>query len=628
MSILKIEMSDWLYNAGIVGLINALGCDISEHKNKNNTYIEIDTKDLEGFEDKYFAYLIKKYEIFTSYHKIVSFKDKTESILNDDEYLDENIDKVLKEANKQIDFLKQKLVSNSYINAYPVIKQDVDSKNSKDDGKGYDYIVLSLMSKDLKKITKTKKESIEDVKKHIKEQAKNILKIIEFAEKEEVKKHLLAKDLTYTIVQYFWTNRSFLSRKKNKENIYKEYREYFLNPILDPIKESENANNPENSSNTDEGSEKNKKKSRKRKDEGPKGVCFNCGVDLMEINKSHNLTWINNIGVDGAKKASHFWNMECIDTICPVCSLVYSCIPLGFIFLKGQGLFVNNNASIGSLVNSNKHILKDSTKILELEYESYAMIANTFTKLEHENMTNSSKRVKNVQIVKLDVDRVTPYSFSILNKEMIKFMIDNSEKIDYLLDKRVEWYTDGSNSRHYKDLYKETIDNIYRGKNFFDLIDFIVMKKVKGAYIDFKATGNLLAINTNFLKKQEVGCMQDMNVKRIYAIRQRGYELKEAYKNRNLDNKIPAILNKLSNCLHIKNADKFLDTVLDSYGYIGKEVPSVFAECLNNEELFLTVGYAFVLGFAGEKVERKNKKDDNDTNNNNEQVNEGVNTNE
>ena len=600
MSILRIEMSDWLYNAGIVGLVNALGYSgIKESKQ----YIEIDSENLNGFEEKYFNYLIKQYEIFTSYHKIVNFKDRAEAILNQDEYSDEDIKRVLEEINSYIEFLKQKLVSNSYISAYINIKKDINKKNCEENEEKYDYLDLPILSKKLKKITKSKKQTTQDVIIQMKDQMCNILEIIEYVEKKEVKRHLLAKDLTYMVIQNFWSNRSFLHKTKNKANVFEEYKNYFLNPILDKIKEDG-------------------KKSKYKKEKIIKDICFNCGVELMEVNKSHNLTWLKHIGVDGEKKASHFWNLERIDTICPVCNLVYSCIPLGFVYLKEQGLFINNNSSVRDLLNSNKHVLKENNRIIDLEYKSYLTIANSFTKYNIENMSDSSKRIKNIQIVKLDIGSVSPYSFNILNKEMIRLLIDNAKRLDFLLDKKIEWYIDKQSRKHYKDLYKEVIDSIYHGKNLFDLVNFILMKKIRGSHINLNTIHNLLVINKNFLEKQGVVCMQEMNEKKIYAIRCKGYELKKAYENRQLNNKVTTILNKLSNCLHIKNVDKFLDTIIDSYGYIGKEVPNVFIECLNNRNLFLTVGYAFVLGLAGEDIKIL------DNSGKDKKVNEGVGINE
>ena len=65
MSKIRIETSDWLYNAGIVGLCNILEYADANVVKKNN-YIEFDEEELEDFGDKYFGYLIDKYENFNS----------------------------------------------------------------------------------------------------------------------------------------------------------------------------------------------------------------------------------------------------------------------------------------------------------------------------------------------------------------------------------------------------------------------------------------------------------------------------------------------------------------------------------------------------------------------------------
>ena len=72
MSKIRIETSDWLYNAGIVGLCNILEYADANVVKKNN-YIEFDEEELEDFGDKYFGYLIDKYGEHLDYNKKKDF---------------------------------------------------------------------------------------------------------------------------------------------------------------------------------------------------------------------------------------------------------------------------------------------------------------------------------------------------------------------------------------------------------------------------------------------------------------------------------------------------------------------------------------------------------------------------
>lgn len=544
-------MSDWLYNAGIVGLVNALQFNKDKVEITNNS-VKIDVSVLENFEEKYFNYLSNKYLVFTSWYRIIDFQNKINSIKEKDSYTQDDVDTI----NNQIDFLKTKLSSNSYIKAYGNIKdKEID---------------LVQKSKELKKITKKKKQTFDDIKTDINTQILIIERIISFVNKPVAKKHLIAKDLTYTLISNFWSDRSFLHRTKSDSDIFKEFNSYFISGICEYNAEDKSK---------------------------AKFSCFSCDRKINKLNDSHNLTWIQNIGADGNKKASHFWDLNRDDFICPICNLVYCCIPLGFTFLKGNGLFVNNNATMKTLLKSNKFVLKADSRILELEYKSFKNIADAFSKYEIENMKN---KLNNIQVIKIDTSSVTPYTFNILSKDMVSFLIKNSKKFNFLLDKKILWYTDSNNKKHYVYLYKEIIDKMYKNQNLFSLIDFSLNKCAREGYRGLEEIQMLLSINNEFLQKGgEINL--NMNSKKIYRIRCLGNELRHHYEVIGSLNKINGLHYRLLNAVKVKDTNRFLDTIINAYAYIGKEIPTVFLECLSDGDMFQTIGYAFILGLLGEK---------------------------
>ena len=554
-------MSDWLYNAGIVGLVNALQFNKDKVEITNNS-VKIDVSVLDNFEDKYFNYLSHKYLVFTSWYRIADFQKKIDDFKEKGSYTQDDVDII----NNHIEFLKTKLSSNSYVKAYNHIEdKDVD---------------LIKESKDLKKISKKKKETFNNIKELIDTQILSIEKIIEFIHKPSVKKHLVAKDLTYTLISNFWSDRSFLHRAKSDANIFKEFNDYFVSGIREYSAEDKSK---------------------------AKFSCFNCDGKINKLNDSHTLTWLQNIGADGNKKASHFWGLNRDDYICPICNLVYCCIPLGFVFLKGNGFFIINNTTIKTLLSSNNYALKSDTGILELEYKSYTKIADSFNSYEIERINNE---INNIQIVKLNANNsFNPYTFNILSKDMIAFLHKNSKKLTFLLDKKVLWYTDSSNNKHYIYLYKETIDRMYKNENLFSLIDFTLNKIVRGQYYGLEEVQMLLSLNADFLKGGD-NMNLNMNSKKIYRIRCLGNELKESYKKIGALNKITGISYKLLNAIKVKDVNRFLDTLVNAYAYLGVEVPTVFLDCLGDDSTFQTVGYAFMLGLMGEKHNTTNKGDD------------------
>ena len=78
---IKLTLGDWLYNAGIVGFLNVLKHSGDESKYRldgQNPYFNIEV--LEGFEEKYFKYLIDTYEKTLAWSKVVEYKKLLEKI--------------------------------------------------------------------------------------------------------------------------------------------------------------------------------------------------------------------------------------------------------------------------------------------------------------------------------------------------------------------------------------------------------------------------------------------------------------------------------------------------------------------------------------------------------------------
>ncbi|PGA52059.1 type I-B CRISPR-associated protein Cas8b1/Cst1, partial [Bacillus pseudomycoides] len=62
---IRLELSDWLYNAGLVGIMNIFDrAEIPYEKNRNA--ITFQSEVLEDFSEYYFEYFCEKYESFTS----------------------------------------------------------------------------------------------------------------------------------------------------------------------------------------------------------------------------------------------------------------------------------------------------------------------------------------------------------------------------------------------------------------------------------------------------------------------------------------------------------------------------------------------------------------------------------
>lgn len=555
MGKIRLELSDWLYNAGIIGLVKIL--KHSEAKiDSGINYVEFDENELGNFEEKYFSYFTYTYEKFTSWYKLVSYEDMLNNI--DIKNLKE---KNIEDINDCIEDIKNKLTSNSYKSAYLLIN------NSEID--------LLKEEKKLQKIKKGKKQTIGDIANDVENVSLQIRKIIDILRDEEVQKYIKCKNVIYDIIQGFWSDVSFLNKNSSKNNMFDEYRSYFIDPVKQYIAAD-------------------KAKS--------KYECFTCDNKISTLSKpnAYDLTWLTKIGVDMSRKSSHFWNFNGLSFICPICNLVYSCIPAGFAVVKGKGIFVNQNSSMNTMISINNFILDKEISFAELEEQSYFNIVDS---MQQNQISTAEKEFENIQIVKFDSknDR-RPYTFNLLSRDKLNIIYHNRKRLKALLKVHVKISKD-----YYLNLYKEVLQRLYDGKNQFDLISELMHLNLQDKFKGLRYVYFILEINNNFIG----GNINKMvYFKDIDNFKDYGLKLRDAYtKGNSSKNKLPGITYRLLNALKTKNTSRFMETLINAYLYIGKQIPTDFINGLKDIDRFQTIGYSFLIGLQGEDgKESKNLK--------------------
>lgn len=559
MSTIKIQQGDWLKNAAIVGFIKVIEKLMSniDDINYENDYIEFDSKLLDGFEEAYFKVLIKENRNNLSINQLIKSIDIIEKLS-----IKDFTEKDLKNLNEMIDNFKSKLTSNSYKNGFLLLED-----NEK---------ILKL-EKGLKKIKLKKKEKIEDSLDIIEEQIDLIKEIVEYLNRKDVKRIIEAKNVIYSVIQPFWTNVSFLLKTNNKNDMYKLYRDDFIKPVKNYI-DKDNIKFKYN--------------------------CFTCGNKISKLNKpdAFDLTWLVKTGVDMSRKSSHFWNFNGDAYICPICNLVYSCLPLGFAMIKGKGLFINNNQTIELLKQSNITKIRDENKSFEeIEQLSYLNIVNS---MEQYNIDNLDKEFENIQIVKIDSnnDRRT-YSFNVLSPELMKIIYFNRKRLNSLIKIRVK-----ITEKYYINLYDEVVKRLYDGKNLFKLISDLLYMNLNGSFKGINFIYKILQIN-NFITGGK-----KMNLDDIKRFSCYGLNLREKYVSKDNEGKLSGITYRLLNALKTKDSAKFMETLINAYMYMRLRIPSEFSKALNNEELLLNIGYAFLIGLQGEKENKEDNREENKQN--------------
>ena len=578
---IELKLKDWLFNAGLLGFINILG-----EEAKDNGELEIDDKNrlirfsrkvLENFEYKYFDFFIKRYGKTLTYGKILEF----------DKYIDEfeengkkirSIDE-LKMINDKITFFKAKIKSESYKKAYDFIEKNGTNK-------------ILQMEKELKKIKEPKENIAEISNDDVKNNLKIMKEIIDFFKKKitdkegNVKNYLAAKNIAYVIINNAWSSVSFLNRANAAKDIYEEYKSYFVEPALEYVN-----------------ADKSKFK-------------YKCTISNMPMKDYKNtLGFLNDIGFDVNRKPSHVWNFVNDIAVTPLVTLIYSCVPAGFIYGADKGIFVNANHNIDQLCNINNgiayNILED-----ESEEKNINLYKNLLKEVKKEK-DNTKYELSDIQIVKLEEGH---YKFTLLSRNILKLLSENKEKLDDLLDK---WYLI---DKRYFNIYDTTITELLNNQNLFSLINKLCYYKISKAKLSCKLKNieDLLKINLEYIrrlkkmdkqeiieKKENKKTSEELTEKDVFYIRRDAMIFREEYiRKSGNDKKIGSLLYRLQNALRINNVDMFMDALISAHAYAGKNISSLFAKALLNDENFQTLGHGFLLGLLGEdKSKNENKTD-------------------
>ena len=578
---IELKLKDWLFNAGLLGFINILGEETKssgelEIDNKNRL-IKFSPKILENFEYKYFDFFIKRYGKTLTYGKILEFEKYIDKF-------EENGEKIrsineLKMINDKITFFKAKIKSESYKKAYDFIEKNGTDK------------ILGL-EKELKKIKEPKGNIDEISMENVKNNFKIMKEIIDFFKKKmmdeegNIKNYLAAKNIAYVIINNAWSSVSFLNRANAAKDIYEEYKSYFVEPALEYVN-----------------ADKSKFK-------------YKCTISNMPMKDYKNtLGFLNDTGFDVSRKPSHVWNFVNDIAVAPLVTLVYSCIPAGFIYGADKGIFVNANHNIDQLCNINNgiayNILED-----ESEEKNINLYKNLLKEIKKEK-DNTKYELSDIQIVKFEEGH---YKFTLLSRNILKLLSENKEKLDDLLDK---WYLI---DKRYFNLYDTTITELLNNQNLFSLINKLCYYKISKTklYCKLKNIEDLLKINLDYIrrlkkmdkqeiieKKENKKTSEELTEKDVFYIRRDAMIFREEYiRKSGNDKKIGSLLYRLQNALRINNVDMFMDALISAHAYAGKNISSLFAKALLNDENFQTLGHGFLLGLLGEdKSKNENKTD-------------------
>ncbi|EGC8322967.1 type I-B CRISPR-associated protein Cas8b1/Cst1 [Listeria monocytogenes] len=552
---IEVRSNDWLINAGLVGFLNIVGKD-NVKIDGQSIYFTADL--LEDFETKYFSFFIQEYKETLAWSKIVSYKEAMERFRADgfasfDEDALNNLNKYVKNV------VKFYLKKANYIKVFPLINSDAN---------------VNKWLENLNTINLTKKQKWEEVKPDIVEKVEQIYTqldvIIDFCTSEKGLRYLGAKNLIYSVINKGWSGVSFLYKQTKFIDPYLDYKTTFVDPVIEHL-------------DTDLSK--------------AKYNCFNCNQPIKNLKLD--LSFMNEVGFDTARKTSHVWDFNNDVATCPICRLVYSCVPAGFTYVYGEGMFVNDSYGVNELHPVNERMRKSILRFNKDGINStntYQALVESITS-EHEN--NRRYELADIQLIRYENEH---YHFNLLSKKMLHIMNDSKEILKSLIRCG---YNEGKLNIN---LYKEVIQHLMNNENLFTLIHKLIFYKqssVNGLYYNMWNVSGVLEINTKFLKEIEV--MTNIEERDLTNAQKSGGDFKQAYVDKNSENKVSSITYKLLNALKLNDKNGFMDILLNSYSYLGKPVPTVFMSSFSSKETFKSIGYAFMIGVSANKTKSKNK---------------------
>ncbi|MHC5218156.1 type I-B CRISPR-associated protein Cas8b1/Cst1 [Enterococcus sp. LJL128] len=556
---IRIPLTEWQFNSGIIGFLN-----IMEHAGKIDE-IEISDQEiyfnpsiLRQFENDYFNYFIYLYEKTTSWYKITSYKEKIKSYEESSfEFFDE---KALEELNDYITKIaKYYIKANSYKSIYPIVDNQTDIEN---------------LGKELKTTSKLKgKETFADKKSEIlvevKERFSMIKAIIAYFEDKEVRKHVCAKNVLYTVIRNGWDGVSALNPQTKEKNVYKDFHDYYVAPCLEYIE-----------------AEKEKYKFH----------CSTCDEPIKNLDNT--FSFLVATGFDTKRKNSHAWNHMNDLALCPICKLIYACVPAGFLYVYNQGIFVNANSSIENLRTIRTRLELDMFQLnskMQREANVYAALIQA---LGEEKNRLVNHELADIQVVRFENET---YRFTLLSREILQVLANSETALNTLLP---TGFKDGNLQVN---LYQTVIKKLFNSENLFTFIHKLLLYKathVANLYYGVFHIQQVIQINQEFLGG--ISSMEKLSQEELEKIKRAGWYFKQAYEN---NRKVEGIVYKLLNALKINNRDGFMDVLLNCYSYQKRQVPKWFVRMFedDNGETFKTIGYAFVAGIIGEEnKEEKN----------------------
>lgn len=556
MEEIKLLIGDFLKNAGLVGLKYLLDASDAEEEidygiteDKQGLWLDRQFVVNADWTDMYFKAFVKRYGELTNYQVVL---DKIGDIL--EKAGQPEWEK--KTCKEDLKFINEKMLSNSYQSGFANMKDQIENPDV------YELLKSHKLKENMEK----------------EELCARLRQLTIFLQQPLCKETFSMKSIIYNYINRFWDGKSFLLRANASKNM----KSVFDVDFSEPFRKYATADH------------------KKAKD-----MCIDCDGKI-DAKEKVSIAFMKDQADDLTRKRSAFWNCKVDAYLCPACAFVYSLAPLGFTLAGRTFVFVNMNQNIDLLLQANSPDGKMAVDLKRKEKDRYSLwIAGTINLLLQEK----DRELGNIQVIARGMGESDRYTFDVISKDILKLLNDKSIRNDLEQLGRYPYVKTG---REYWNVHETVILNLLRYHNQYEVIGKLLKMALEGEGFLFKASFVYdVQLRSSLARKKDKAMNTGGEVMNRYAVRERGYELRNALlgaKGTSDDACIRGTIYQLLNALSVGNVEHFMEVIMRVYCSTRLQVPDAFIEFLKDRDTFTEYGYAFLLGLQGSHYEKKEEK--------------------
>ena len=316
--------------------------------------------------------------------------------------------------------------------------------------------------------------------------------------------------------------------------------------------------------------------------------CVECG----NLSKDYfNISFIGQI-TDSGRKKSYFWDFKEEANVCPVCAFLYTLMPLGYVKVGQDSLFINSNSSIYDLVKMNE-------KVEFLNEERESLKGYLFKKISLLTLEQYSQNI-GVQIdLRSSVGTSKKREQVIIEPNLINLFKNKKECFEKVYSKIVKC-DDG-----FYDVYDHLIESLLRHQTLYTMINYLQRQHEKNGGSNYYLLYLLdIEMYQKYINKKRKGEDMVINNRRAQYL---GIELKKEYLKNKSQGYLDGKMRNLRNALRKKDYIEMKSTIEEMYYAVCGHTSDEMALIINSDdkEIVRSIATSFLIGLSQENKDGK-----------------------